>query len=169
MSDPVDTKRPGRGLKIALILSLGLNFLIIGTIAGFVAVGKSRWEQSGPPVMRAIGLGPILPALDGEDRQALFSSIRDNRDRLAEGGRSFGRSVRGFTESLRAEPFDRAAAEAALLAQRDHGAAMQAEGHALLLDQIEGMSAEARAALADRIEQRLRRSLDRRVGGPEGR
>ena len=165
MSETSTAKRPGWGLRIALIASLALNFLIVGTVVGFVAVGKERREGVSMPGLRALGLGPILPALSSEDRQALFERIRDNRDRLASESRPFGRSIQAFTQTLRAEPFDRAAAEAALSAQRDHGAALQAEGHALLLDQLEAMTPEARAQLAGRIEAALRRSVERRGDG----
>lgn len=164
MSETSTSRRPGRGLRIALVLSLALNFLIVGAVVGFVAVGKDRREGMSPG-LRALGLGPILPALSMEDRRALFERIRDNRDRLAVESRPFGRSIQAFTQTLRAEPFDRAAAEAALRAQRDHGAALQAEGHALLLDQLEAMTPEARAELAGRIETALRRSVERRGDG----
>ncbi|MEM9318413.1 MAG: periplasmic heavy metal sensor [Pseudomonadota bacterium] len=153
--------RPGRGLKIALIASLGLNLLIIGAIVGLVSIGLDRRGGPGGPGIRAIGLGPILPALSSDDRQELGDRIRAGRGQLAEEARPLGQAVRGFATALRTEPFDRATAEAALQAQRTHSGALQAEGHALLLDQIETMEPAARAELADRIERGLRRTLER--------
>lgn len=162
MSDAPHTMRPGRGMRIALILSLGLNLLILGALAGLLIVGAERRSDGALPGLRAVGLGPILPALSQDDRRELGARLRDNRDRLAADGRPLGRAVREFADALRSEPFDRAAAEAALTAQRNHGMSLQEHGHGLLLDQIETMDAEARAELAGRIERSLRRALERR-------
>lgn len=159
MSDVPQKHRMRGGVRIVLILSLALNFLILGAVVGFVLVGKDRREASGGPGMRAIGLGPVMAVLAPEDRRELMDRVRAERDQLAGQSRPYGRSVQGFVASLRAEPFARDAAEVALAAQREHGTDLQAQGHALLLDQIETMSAQEREELAARIEAGLRRSV----------
>ena len=165
MSDAPQTPPSGRGLRIALFVSLALNLLVVGVLAGLVIVGADRRSDGRMHGLRALGLGPFLPVLSSEDRADLGARLRENRRELGELGRPLGRAVRGFTEALRSEPFDRDRAEAALAAQREHGMALQERGHALLLDQIETMSPEARALMADRIETALRRASDRRFGG----
>ena len=153
-----------RWVHVALILSLGLNLLIAGAVLGLVLVGGAGRSDGPMRGLHAVGLGPIVPLLSAEDRAELGARLRENRGRLGEQGRPLGRAVRGFAEALRSEPFDRAAAEAALGAQRDHGQALQEAGHMLLLDQIETMSPEARAELAERIERSIRRAVERRYG-----
>lgn len=168
MTQTPQPARPSRRFRIALILSLVLNFLFVGTLVGLVLVGADRRSDDGARGLRAVGLGPVLAVLSSEDRAELGQRLRDNRGELAQESRTLGRSVRAFANVLRAETFDRAAAEAALGAQRDHGAALQAHGHSLLLDQIETMTPDERAALAERIEEALERARDRRFGAGNG-
>lgn len=168
MSETPQTPKTGRGLRFALIASLAVNLLFVGALVGLVIVGADRRSDGGVQGLRAVGLAPILPALSQGDREELVARLRDSRDQLSDRGRPLGRAVRGFADALRSEPFDRVAAEAALAAQRDHGANLQEHGHGLLLDQIETMTPEARAELADRIERALRRAVERRFGGDDG-
>ena len=156
--------QPRRGMRIALILSLGLNLLILGALLGLVVVGAGRVSDGAGPGLRAVGLGPILPLLAAEDRVAMGERLRENRSRFGEQGRTLGQAVRGLSDALRSEPFDRAAAEVALTAQRAHGAALQEQGHELLLDHFDTMSAEARTELADRLERAMQRAVERRFG-----
>ncbi|MEM9756769.1 MAG: periplasmic heavy metal sensor [Pseudomonadota bacterium] len=166
MTEPAPPK-PGRGLRIALIVSLALNLLIVGAIAGLVLNAGGRRPGGDNPGFRAIGLGPVLPALPREDRRALFHRLGESRADLARQSRPLGDAMVSFVEALRAEPFDRDAAAMALDAQRRHGAALQEQGHEILLDQLDAMTAEARAEMADRLEASLRRVLARGGGPPE--
>ncbi|MFW5642332.1 MAG: periplasmic heavy metal sensor, partial [Roseicyclus sp.] len=58
---------------------------------------------------------------------------------------------------LLAEPFDRAAAGQALSRARLAASELQARGHAALLDTLEEMPPEARAAVAERLGRAMRR------------
>ncbi|MEM1273375.1 MAG: periplasmic heavy metal sensor [Pseudomonadota bacterium] len=161
MTEPAVKRRAPRVMRIALALSLGLNLMVLGLVAGLAFSGVGR-HSNGPMMgLRAIGLGPFVPALSADDRRALGGQLRENRDLFAEDSRPLGRAIRGFIELLRADSFDRAAAEVALSAQRGHGAALQEAGHGILLDHVEAMSPEARALFADRLEQSLRRAIAR--------
>ena len=57
------------------------------------------------------------------------------------------------------DPFDRARVEAAFETSRGLVVSLQETGHTALLDQIETMSAEARADLADGLARAMRRGI----------
>ncbi|NKX43704.1 periplasmic heavy metal sensor [Roseicyclus persicicus] len=160
MSDPAAAPKParsGRGVRIALALSLALNLLILGLVAGAVlAVGPRGGDD---PRLRTLGLGPFALALSREDQEAVRGRI--DRDALRTERRALGASLLQLRQALLAEPFDRAAAEAALARSRAAAEALQGQGHAALLDQIGTMDAAERAALADRLERALRRLAGR--------
>jgi hypothetical protein len=162
MSDPVTTPpappRNGRGIRIALALSLALNLLILGLVGGaLLALGPRGGDDD--PRLRALGLGPFALALSREDRDGLRDRI--DRDAIRGERRALGASLLQLRQALLAEPFDRAAAEAALARSRAAAEALQGHGHAALLDQIATMSAADRAALAARLETALRRMAGR--------
>ncbi|PWK60675.1 periplasmic heavy metal sensor [Roseicyclus mahoneyensis] len=159
MSDPTEgqgrPRTPGRGVKIALGLSLAVNLLILGLVGGaLLAVGPGR-SGGDDPRLRTLGLGPFAIALSREDRAAVTDRI--DRDALRAERRALGRSLVQLRDAIVAEPFDRAAAEAALEGSRSAAAGLQGLGHAALLDQVETMSAAERADLAGRLSRALRR------------
>ena len=148
-------QRSGRGVKIALGLSLALNLLIVGLVGGaLLALGPGR-SGGDDPRLRSLGLGPFALALSRADREAV--SDRIDRDALRGDRRALGASLRDLRDALLADPFDRAVAEGALARSRAAAEAVQGHGHAALLDQIETMSAAERADLADRLGRALRR------------
>lgn len=165
MSDPTTQhtgpRRGGRGLKIALGLSLGLNLLIVGLVAGaLLSIGPGR-GQDGDPRLRSLGLGPFAIALPRGDRQAVTDRI--DRDALRADRREMGQALAELRAALLSEPFDRAAAEAALARSRDAAHAAQGQGHRALLDHIETLTPAERAELVERLGRALRR-----MGGPGG-
>lgn len=159
MSDPTEGQtiqhRCGRGVKIALGLSLALNLLIVGLVVGaLIAVGPGR-SGGDDPRLRTLGLGPFAIALPREDREAVTDRI--DRDALRVERRALGRNLAQLRGAIVAEPFDRDAAEVALAGSRQAAAALQGQAHVALLDQIETMSADERAELAERLGRALRR------------
>jgi len=169
MSDPGTqpgaSPRTGRGIKIALGLSLAVNLLILGLVAGAVLSIGGRFGGEDDPRLRTLGLGPFAIALSREDRAAVTDRI--DRDALRGERRALGSGLRQLHGALLADPFDRAAAEEALARSRAATVALQGLGHAALLDQIETMDAADRAALADRLVRALRRMGGR--GDGDGR
>ncbi|WP_168193242.1 periplasmic heavy metal sensor [Rhodophyticola sp. CCM32] len=147
-------------MKIALALSLAANLLIIGVISGAALgrIGSGPVDADGPMGLRAIGLGPLAFVLDREDRAALRARLTADRSRLQPDLRGLGRSMQQVSTALRADPFDRAAMSDLLRQQRGHVQGLQTEGHRVLLDQLQDMTPEARAALADRLQRRMRQN-----------
>lgn len=152
----------GRGLKIALAISLALNLAVVGLVSGAVLGGDGNRERDGSPELRTLGLGPFVRALSREDRDALRGRIEAQGAPLREERRGIGRSLRVVQEALLAEPFDRARAEAAFEQSRGLVISLQETGHTALLDQIEAMDAEARADFAEGLERTMRRGGGRR-------
>jgi len=165
MSDP-EAVPPTRGrtsprwVKIALALSLSLNLLVLG-LAGGAALGVHRAGGDGPG-MRSLGLGPFARGLDRADRAALRDRI--DRGGMRVQGQALARALRDVARALRADPFDRASADAALTHARGAAGEMQAVGHRALLDRFEAMTPRDRAAVADRVERTLHRQQGRGPG-----
>ncbi len=147
--------RTARWVKIALALSLALNLAIVGMVAGVVLRAGDRGD--GAPELRTLGLGPFALALTRDDRDELRGRIERHGEPLRQERRAIGQALRAVQAALLAEPFDRAAAEAAFAQSRDLAGSLQATGHGALLDQIETMSAGERTELAERLARMMRR------------
>lgn len=154
------TRRSGRGIKIVLAASLALNLLIIGLVGGAI-LGRTNSEAPG---FRALGLGPFAVALSRDDREDLRGRIEERSGRFEPDRRAIGQSLVGIQQALRAQPFDRAAAEAAFARAREAAVVLQTEGQEALLDQFEAMSVREREELADRLGRILRRFGPERHG-----
>lgn len=158
--------RTGRGVKIALGLSLAVNLLILGMIGGAVLNGR---PAGGPgeriDIARTLALGPMGRALERGDRNAIIERVGQDREELRGHRADLLEATLAFARAVRAEPFDREAAEAALEMQRGQVVALQARGHGALLDQLETMPAAERAAFSERLVE----ALDRHRPGPDRR
>jgi uncharacterized membrane protein len=159
----------GRTLRWALILSLALNLIIIGMVAGTAyRFAGGHGARGGAHAYAA----PYLMALPQDERRALFRAMR--RD-LAH--KPFSREERRaqyarVLAALRAQPFDQAALAELLQEQQRAAVEMQAHGHAAWLDRIAQMDPTARRAYADRLEEVLKRGPRRerrKPGEGEGR
>ncbi len=161
MADAVKSK-PARGWRVILILSLVLNFIVIGIVAGAAISGRLG---KGPPRAFEFGPGPLARALEPEDRRAIGRALRRDGDvqRM---------DMRGqFTlilSSLRQDPFDPAALRSLMDEQAERFRAVQAKSSEALITRIMAMGPDERAAFADRLEHEMRRprgSRDDRSGG----
>lgn len=154
--------RAGRGVKIALGLSLGLNLLILGTIGGAMLTGSpdGTWRDR-MDIVRSLGLGPLGLALERDDRDEIIARVSRDRETLRTERLALLQATLAFVDAVEADPFDRAAAAEALEVQRRHIVGLQERGHTALLDQLELMPLTAREGFAER----LRRALNRHHGG----
>jgi uncharacterized membrane protein len=167
MSEPSDPqpgpgtpkRKSGRGLKIALAVSLAFNLLVVGVVAGAV-LGRSGPDEA--PTIRVLGLGPFAWVLPRDARDDVRRRIEADIQGLRRNRAEIGRSLLTVRRALLSEPFDRQAASRALSTSRSAATALQAQGHTALLDTLEQMSAEDRTVVADRLERTLRRMANRR-------
>lgn len=150
MAEP--THKPGapRWMRILLIVSLALNLLIIGAVAGAVSSGKPAAARVGD-----VSFGPYTAALDRQDLRALRRTIRQEGGRIdwSEARENF----RDFLQVLREEPLDLAKMTRLFEAQSEMVRMRQDIGKEALLERIGEMTPEQRAAFADRLETALRR------------
>ena len=148
----MSTDKPKSWVKILLVASLALNLLIIGLVAGAM-FKKDRWRGSAPRA--ELGMGPLTHALDPSDRRALGQKFRK------QGKQSNDRRVRKkqFEELLsvlKADPFDAVKAAELLGSIRTGSQARMETAQGLLVEHLSSMSAQDRAAYADRLETRLK-------------
>ncbi|MDX5383634.1 MAG: periplasmic heavy metal sensor [Rhodobacterales bacterium] len=145
----------GGWIKVVLFVSLALNLAVAGLAIGAALRHDDLRDRVGA---RADHLGgPYTGALSREDRRAIW---REMRAMQAE-----GRPMRGdiradfdaVVQALRAEPYDPSAVRDIVERQFQAGLERQKIGQDLLLQRIAGMDAAARAAFADRLEERLER------------
>ncbi|MGY6536435.1 MAG: periplasmic heavy metal sensor [Pararhodobacter sp.] len=147
----------GRGWRVALMLSLAVNLLFVGVLAG----GAWRGWRAPPPQGPVHEMRALWQALPDEARIALRAELRARR--AAENGTDDGRPARNERPSarlsplLRADPFDAQGFAAALEDMRDTRADRAAQGQAALVAQIAALPAAERAAVADRLDARLTR------------
>ena len=142
-----DAPRSRRLARILLVLSLALNFILLGLIGGTV------WRVAGhdrPPRAYDVAVGPLGRALSPEDRRAIGETMRA-RDDLPRGRRGGG-DIEAITAALRADPFDRGALQEALLLPSRRQAEVRDAALQILADRIGETTPEERAALAERLE-----------------
>ena len=153
-----------RGLRIALGVSVALNLLVAGVVAGAIL------RDGGPRdrMVRDLDLGPFTEALSQEDRAALRRDFVARMPELGEARRAMREEFRDLLALLRADPFDPEAMRQVLGGQRARMQERVDLGQELLLQRLAAMTPEARQAFADRLEERLRRG-SRDGGHDKGR
>ncbi len=115
------------------------------------------------PPLRDLGYGPFGEALSPSDRHALARGLIGHAGDLQSNRDDIRRQFAEMLAALRAQPFDAGAWRRWWNARQTKLEERQAIGQALLLDRIEAMSDDERAAFADRLERNLRRAArDRR-------
>ena len=142
----------GRGLKIALALSVALNLAVVG-------LGTGAWlSDSGPRsgMPRDLGFGPFSEALSSDDRRALRKAFSDRAPDFRASREAARAEFETLLATLRAEPFDPAALTAALGIIEARTADRLALGRSLIEARIVRMSAADRLDFADRLEKGLR-------------
>lgn len=158
MTDPTPPAAPpapaptSRGVKIALALSVALNLAVAG-----LAVGA--WLGDGPRrgMPHDMSFGPFSAALDDADRRALRRALLDRLGEFRQQRKAAEAEFATLVASLRAEPFDPAAMQAALTAIESRNAERLHLGRSMIETRLIEMSPEERQAFADRLERGLHR------------
>ena len=148
------TPAPAGKARVALILSLAVNLLLVGLIGGAMLGGRGPMGPGRAAV--DVGFGPLSAALTPDDRRALRDRFIEKLPEFRAEREASRAEFEAFAAVMRAEPWDRAAAEAILQRQGERGLARLDAGRTLMLDYIAGLTSEARRAFADRIEDALR-------------
>lgn len=153
----------GKGLRIALAVSVALNLLIVGLLAGAVL------RDGGPRarMLNDLEFGPFTEALTEQDRKALRRDFVERMPDMRDMRRQMRADFGGLLAALRAEPFDAGAVRALMAGQSARMAERLQLGQDLLVERIGAMTPKERAELADRLEERLQRGPDKRGGGSD--
>lgn len=149
-------------IRIALAVSVALNLLVVGMIAGAALDGRGPGGRAGGKPGPEVALGPVglrlyAGALPREERRELLKSLRSDNALLRDGRRQLHAHVERLAALLRAEPFSAEAVRAELDAQIGRASELMGYGAEVLTDRFAQMSAADRKAYADAIEQRVRR------------
>ena len=147
MADAFPTSRRTRVRRIVLAVSLALNLAVAG-LAGGMAL---RGHDGRPPRDFDMSLGPVARALDPADRAAIRETLRARRDPAPRRARAA--DLQELIDAVSATPYDAANLRAALEAPAARMAEFQASAARALADRIDGMTPDARAALAARLAQ----------------
>lgn len=159
-----ETKKPKmrRSLRLVLIVSLTLNFLIVGVIVGGAV---AHWGGRGADRPGSFNFAsPYVRALEVGDRRSIGKAIRGyHRQRGPDWGVSTAQ-YRQAVELLRQSPLDVDALETLLERQRIANTDRQRAAQQIWVEHMTKLSDEDRAAYADRLETELNKRPRR--GGP---
>lgn len=136
--------RSARWLVAGLVISLAINLLLVGFLAG-------RWLQAaGPPPGHdpALLLWPAVKGLPAAEREALRPVLRKSLRESREHVRTIRRAQRSVQESLRSEPFVANELARALDELRRALNDSQAARHATLVKVATELSPDERRRLA---------------------
>ena len=146
--------RTGRWPRILLIVSLTVNVLIIGGLAGFVVKwprhdGRDVGHYFGPAGLKALANG-----FEIDDRRELRRLIGGKRQQMKDRRIEAEAAFSNLLAALRAEPFDPSAITEIFEQQRHASHRVMVDGHELLAQRITAMDPDRRHQFADRLEQR---------------
>lgn len=158
MADPNMTQ-PGtsRLFRGILIVSLALNLVIVGLVAGAALSG--RWDKG--PRGFDLAAGPVAAALLPEDRQAIRDSLRREGSYLRPPRAQIMAQITEILESLRQDTFDSQALERFFEVTHQRGETLRRNAQDALIRQVISMTPQERLAFADRLEQELMRDRPR--------
>lgn len=149
---PSDAERRVTRWRRAFYASLAVNLLVLGVVGGAIIKGPPPGHMAGDP-----GFGPYGEALDESDRKALKRAFRSRKSGIRTLRAEMARDRAAVLAALRADPFDTAALDAALLTQRNNISAQIDFGQKILRDRLVEMTVADRRAFADRLEQSMAR------------
>ena len=146
-------------IAVALAISLSLNLLVAGLVAGALLWHGPEHRDGGRRLdLGDVGFGPFVAALPPRDRRELARAVAREEGSFRENSVLMIRQFETLLTALRADPYDAEAVRALLVGQQRSVGARQDLGRELLLERIGEMSAAERAGYADALARTLRRS-----------
>jgi uncharacterized membrane protein len=166
MADQTPKKTPSisRKLRVLLIASLAVNFVVAGLVIGAVFGNK---KYGGKPPRDGDLVGAFTQQLSDKQRRDLGKAIRSEHQSRGYDGRVFRNALQDVLTSLRAVPYDPAATQKVIEVQADKAFERRMAAQSLWLEGVAKMTDEERQAYADRIEEALEKR--KRKGGPPQR
>ena len=147
----------GKGVKILLALSLGVNMLVVGAVGGMIFA--HRGDSGMRPNLRDMSYGPYTRALSREDRKAIGVALRRETGSFQQNMPKTREMYRALLAVLKADVYDRDAVHKLVKDQQAIGLNRQQVGQRLLLDRLDGMTPKERRGFANRLERALLRGV----------
>ncbi len=162
MTEVAAEKTPGKGLRIALALSVTLNLAMLGLVAGAV-LRDGPGMRSG--MVRDLGFGPYTEALLPEDRKAMRQALFQRAPDIRDARRVMRDDAEALLVILRTDPLDADALRDRMEKQHDRMSQQMRLGQDLLQEFILAMPSAERLAFADRLERGLSHHGKQKDGG----
>lgn len=148
-------------LKALFVVSLALNLLVLGLVAG-ANWGNKRdhgFNPRGPNkgAVRDLGYAPLVGALDRKDRREIGKHLRDHSGSFEENRARLAQEFQTMLSLLRAEPFDADALRAQMEQQSKRMLERVTLARNTLVDRLAQMSEQERLEFADRVEKSMRK------------
>ena len=149
-----------RMLKICLVVSLAANLLVLGAVGGFFGSGRHKdvrldslsTRHEARPRGPATSLGPLVRAMDREDRRDLGRMIQKAQGRDRRMDRDLRAQITAvLADALRTEPFEPRAVLAVLQDEAMMIEERQVIARQALLDKLASMTPKAREQLAQAL------------------
>lgn len=137
---------PGRKLKMALLVSLAINLLVVGAVATALL---GAWRGIGPlggPVVGSPHLLGFLRTLPQERRETIWRATSPERVALSPARKQMRKARDDMHRALTSEPFDKERFAAALKSYDDTEAHMRRSALGLISAVAERLDAEERRA-----------------------
>lgn len=141
-----------RTLRILLVLSVTLNLVVIGIVAGAALRDPPR-----PHPDRGPAFGMFDRALTEDDRKALREAFRREAPDFRDDWQKMQGDLGDLLTVLRSEPYDAERVEEIFARQLERGQQMAGLGQRLMVERLAGMTATERHDFADRLARRLDR------------
>lgn len=153
--------RSGRRVRIALGLSVALNLLVLGLVAGAILAGGPNGHDRGKLKDRRntnAAIGIYGHALEKSDRRAIGQRMRAERDSEGENIRTqLGEMTREAAVVLKHEPFDEGAFLKLLQDQQGVIKGRSDQMQEVLVEHLGAMSSQQRQDYAARLHEILER------------
>ena len=157
MTQKTDKKR--RVMRWALIVSLGVNLIVIGGAIGIFSRVQGHFDRSPPAGPASL----YVRALSHDSRRTLGQAMRQSAgEQKHVSGRvhrqQFAQGYRDAIDLLRAEPFDQQALDQIMADQAKFSQMRLDQARGILVEHLTSLSAEQRRDYATTLE----RMIDRR-------
>lgn len=156
------TRRRDRILRVVLVVSLALNLLVAGVMAGGVMKSAQMHRSSQAPDLRALWLAlPEEARRDARQAEGPRNPERRTEQRDERRARAAARQTE-MLALLRAPVFDAQAFSSLLQTDHDERSARIAQAHEAFVARVSTLDAAERTAMAERLQERNGRRFLRR-------
>ncbi len=156
MTETPSPKSGFRWGRLLLFVSLSINLLIVGMVAGAIYRNGGPANHTEKPPLRELGYGPYGRALSKENRRDIEQAMLARAGDLNANRDEFRGQIKALLKALRTSPYDAKTVRAIIGSQQERLLQRQDIGRIILLEQIEAMSDEERTKYANRLARSLR-------------